>query len=181
MDKFDHVKWSTTSDDQSGSSQTRSYTCTFCKRGFSNAQALGGHMNIHRRDRARIRQFSEENQLSNSDTLKTTPIDPTNFALEENTSSLQLELLSEQNSGITKNSYNSFNSREDEQAIHRGKVAVDHHQEIQKLPLFVEEPTTNDNNYKCEEKRPEKLDLELRLGPDPADHHKSRFSTQEFF
>ncbi|XP_077223419.1 transcriptional regulator TAC1-like [Tasmannia lanceolata] len=33
----------------------RFYECTFCKRGFSTAQALGGHMNIHRRDRARIR------------------------------------------------------------------------------------------------------------------------------
>ncbi|CAL1396457.1 unnamed protein product [Linum trigynum] len=30
----------------------RSYECSFCKRGFTNAQALGGHMNIHRRDRA---------------------------------------------------------------------------------------------------------------------------------
>uniref|UniRef100_A0A0D9WXZ8 C2H2-type domain-containing protein n=1 Tax=Leersia perrieri TaxID=77586 RepID=A0A0D9WXZ8_9ORYZ len=27
------------------------YECTFCKRGFTNAQALGGHMNIHRKDR----------------------------------------------------------------------------------------------------------------------------------
>lgn len=25
----------------------------FCRGGFTNAQALGGHMNIHRRDRAR--------------------------------------------------------------------------------------------------------------------------------
>ncbi|KAG5236329.1 transcriptional regulator SUPERMAN [Salix suchowensis] len=30
----------------------RSYGCSFCKRGFTNAQALGGHMNIHRKDRA---------------------------------------------------------------------------------------------------------------------------------
>ncbi|KGN61620.1 hypothetical protein Csa_006775 [Cucumis sativus] len=29
----------------------RSYECIFCKRGFTNAQALGGHMNIHRKDR----------------------------------------------------------------------------------------------------------------------------------
>ncbi|CAL5065879.1 unnamed protein product [Urochloa decumbens] len=28
------------------------YECSFCKRGFTNAQALGGHMNIHRKDRS---------------------------------------------------------------------------------------------------------------------------------
>lgn len=32
----------------------KAYSCTFCKKGFSNAQALGGHMNIHRRDRAKL-------------------------------------------------------------------------------------------------------------------------------
>ncbi|OMP11608.1 hypothetical protein CCACVL1_00404 [Corchorus capsularis] len=36
----------------------RSYECTFCKRGFTNAQALGGHMNIHRKDRAKAKQPS---------------------------------------------------------------------------------------------------------------------------
>ncbi|KAI0513934.1 hypothetical protein KFK09_009966 [Dendrobium nobile] len=36
----------------------RSYTCSFCKREFRSAQALGGHMNVHRRDRARLRQCS---------------------------------------------------------------------------------------------------------------------------
>ncbi|KAI3494794.1 hypothetical protein L1887_40406 [Cichorium endivia] len=34
----------------------QSYTCTFCKREFRSAQALGGHMNVHRRDRARLHQ-----------------------------------------------------------------------------------------------------------------------------
>ncbi|XP_030508460.2 uncharacterized protein LOC115723168 [Cannabis sativa] len=34
----------------------RSYTCSFCKREFRSAQALGGHMNVHRKDRARLRQ-----------------------------------------------------------------------------------------------------------------------------
>ncbi|KAG1359643.1 transcriptional regulator SUPERMAN-like [Cocos nucifera] len=33
----------------------RFYECIFCKRGFSTAQALGGHMNIHRKDRAKMR------------------------------------------------------------------------------------------------------------------------------
>ncbi|KAL2469759.1 Transcriptional regulator TAC1 [Abeliophyllum distichum] len=32
---------------------SRSYDCTFCKRGFTNAQALGGHMNIHRKEKAK--------------------------------------------------------------------------------------------------------------------------------
>lgn len=35
----------------------RSYTCNFCSREFRSAQALGGHMNVHRRDRARLKQF----------------------------------------------------------------------------------------------------------------------------
>ncbi|MBA0822433.1 hypothetical protein Goarm_019236 [Gossypium armourianum] len=34
------------------------YTCAFCKREFRSAQALGGHMNVHRKDRARLRLFS---------------------------------------------------------------------------------------------------------------------------
>ncbi|KAG5246309.1 zinc finger family protein [Salix suchowensis] len=35
----------------------RNYPCSFCKRQFSSAQALGGHMNVHRRDRAKLRQL----------------------------------------------------------------------------------------------------------------------------
>lgn len=38
----------------------RSYECTFCKRGFTNAQALGGHMNIHRKDKAKAKQKNQE-------------------------------------------------------------------------------------------------------------------------
>ncbi|KAL3743398.1 hypothetical protein ACJRO7_018663 [Eucalyptus globulus] len=34
----------------------RSYTCSFCRREFRSAQALGGHMNVHRRDRAKLHQ-----------------------------------------------------------------------------------------------------------------------------
>lgn len=49
----------------------RNYTCRFCKREFNSAQALGGHMNVHRRDRARLRQqpswvFECPNAKSNS-------------------------------------------------------------------------------------------------------------------
>ncbi|KAK6933138.1 hypothetical protein RJ641_036032 [Dillenia turbinata] len=34
----------------------RSYSCSFCRREFKSAQALGGHMNVHRRERARLNQ-----------------------------------------------------------------------------------------------------------------------------
>lgn len=34
----------------------KSYTCCFCKRELRSAQALGGHMNVHRRDRAKLRE-----------------------------------------------------------------------------------------------------------------------------
>ncbi|XP_062184476.1 uncharacterized protein LOC133888305 [Phragmites australis] len=40
---------------QGGAWPPRSYTCTFCRREFRSAQALGGHMNVHRRDRAKMR------------------------------------------------------------------------------------------------------------------------------
>ncbi|KAJ8648264.1 hypothetical protein MRB53_001287 [Persea americana] len=51
-------------DDETGTG--RFYECMFCKRGFSTAQALGGHMNIHRRDRARIRQQTPPSASSGS-------------------------------------------------------------------------------------------------------------------
>ncbi|KAL2934369.1 Transcriptional regulator TAC1 [Bienertia sinuspersici] len=47
----------------------RSYTCNFCKKGFSNAQALGGHMNIHRKDRAKLRQSSSNDDVQSLDMM----------------------------------------------------------------------------------------------------------------
>ncbi|PHT37661.1 hypothetical protein CQW23_21234 [Capsicum baccatum] len=45
----------------------RSYTCSFCRREFRSAQALGGHMNVHRRDRARMKQSPPSNNPSGHD------------------------------------------------------------------------------------------------------------------
>lgn len=39
-------------DSRGSTTVIRSYDCVFCQRGFTTAQALGGHMNIHRKDRA---------------------------------------------------------------------------------------------------------------------------------
>ncbi|KAL6142156.1 hypothetical protein ACLB2K_060439 [Fragaria x ananassa] len=41
----------------------RSYSCSFCRREFRSAQALGGHMNVHRRDRARLKQSPNEQNV----------------------------------------------------------------------------------------------------------------------
>ncbi|GAA0185494.1 hypothetical protein Leryth_006324 [Lithospermum erythrorhizon] len=55
----------------------RSYDCNFCKRGFTNAQALGGHMNIHRKDKAKAnkrnsKEPSSPNQLPHIPIAQTT-------------------------------------------------------------------------------------------------------------
>ncbi|XP_075485248.1 transcriptional regulator TAC1-like [Primulina tabacum] len=52
----------------------RSYSCSFCRREFRSAQALGGHMNVHRRDRARLKQsLSPQLSEKSSETLLQTP------------------------------------------------------------------------------------------------------------
>ncbi|KAK3031658.1 hypothetical protein RJ639_035026 [Escallonia herrerae] len=51
----------------------RNYRCSFCKKEFKSAQALGGHMNVHRRDRARMR-------LQSPDSLTPPPNPNPNFS-----------------------------------------------------------------------------------------------------
>ena len=43
----------------SGQWPPRSYSCSFCQREFRTAQALGGHMNVHRRERAHANQLAQ--------------------------------------------------------------------------------------------------------------------------
>ncbi|XP_017972715.1 PREDICTED: transcriptional regulator SUPERMAN [Theobroma cacao] len=50
----------------------RSYTCTFCRREFRSAQALGGHMNVHRRDRARLHQTQPSGAINPTSSSSTT-------------------------------------------------------------------------------------------------------------
>lgn len=47
----------------------RSYECIFCKRGFTTAQALGGHMNIHRKERANKTKASFSSHPSSSNNV----------------------------------------------------------------------------------------------------------------
>ncbi|XP_019085829.1 PREDICTED: transcriptional regulator TAC1-like [Camelina sativa] len=56
-------------------SQARPYICDFCERGFSNAQALGGHMNIHRKDRAKLRQANLKEEDTEEATTSTNQLE----------------------------------------------------------------------------------------------------------
>ncbi|KAG6403035.1 hypothetical protein SASPL_135250 [Salvia splendens] len=47
----------------------RNYSCSFCSKEFKSAQALGGHMNVHRRDRARMRLSPNPNPNPNPSLL----------------------------------------------------------------------------------------------------------------
>ncbi|XP_024369924.1 uncharacterized protein [Physcomitrium patens] len=44
----------------------RSYSCSFCGREFRTAQALGGHMNVHRRERVHANQLAQLRNAANA-------------------------------------------------------------------------------------------------------------------
>ncbi|CAO2826563.1 unnamed protein product [Amaranthus hypochondriacus] len=69
----DHDQNRTVEDDHNhmgsrGSIGSKSYDCVFCQRGFNTAQALGGHMNIHRKDRATT---NKPNSSPNKESINT--------------------------------------------------------------------------------------------------------------
>ncbi|KAI9081789.1 hypothetical protein K1719_036051 [Acacia pycnantha] len=145
------------SDEQGASHQvTRSYECSFCKRGFSNAQALGGHMNIHRKDKAKLKQSSDQarrhrryHQPESLDVHSKVEADRTR---DNETSELhikQLPLFAETPSGETQK------PEELGHVIHDRGTAEE-----------IKGSSSSD------------LDLELRLGPDPP---SPTIGTRNFF
>ncbi|KAF8402970.1 hypothetical protein HHK36_011063 [Tetracentron sinense] len=172
-----------TSSEDKGPSHVRYYECIFCKRGFSSAQALGGHMNIHRKHRVELKHPSNENQLYLDITKKNPSYPPISTYYQ----SLTLESNEEKSCTFL---WPFILSREDDaivsEDIGRGK--------LRQLPLFVEKPSTsidlNSNSHfgghqermiQSSHVSPPRveLDLELRLGPDPQD--TSSEVTKEFF
>ncbi|KAK6943628.1 hypothetical protein RJ641_024730 [Dillenia turbinata] len=134
MEKTEHHRIWNTEDQSSGS--VRTYECNFCRRGFSNAQALGGHMNIHRKDRARLKEpldetllyldMSPEKASSPSTNLQSPPLGY--FVGQVGSSYLG-------KSCIPKRPW-----EEDDKAVppdHKKEITV-----IEKLPLFLESPSS---------------------------------------
>ncbi|XP_021768961.1 probable transcriptional regulator RABBIT EARS [Chenopodium quinoa] len=77
----------------------RSYSCSFCKREFRSAQALGGHMNVHRRDRALLKQVTSNNNIDdhviiNRPSKSTVAINPSHQVCNPKTSITHLNLSS---------------------------------------------------------------------------------------
>ncbi|XP_023635179.1 zinc finger protein KNUCKLES isoform X2 [Capsella rubella] len=128
----------------------RSYTCNFCRREFRSAQALGGHMNVHRRDRASSRAHQGHTAAaaarSNSGGTLLNPCAPTLPTLIIQSTSSNIEGLSHfyqlQNpNGIFGNSGDMMNLYGDDESIGSMKETTG---------TSVDE-----------------LDLELRLGHNP--------------
>ncbi|MFS8012809.1 putative transcription factor C2H2 family [Helianthus anomalus] len=51
----------------------RSYSCSFCTKEFRSAQALGGHMNVHRREKAKLKQTAPQSENHNDQKTLCTP------------------------------------------------------------------------------------------------------------
>ncbi|MBA0634353.1 hypothetical protein Godav_024780 [Gossypium davidsonii] len=167
------------SSDEQGASPARSYDCTFCKRGFSNAQALGGHMNIHRRDKAKLKQPSPTHET-------TATTQQSNFDISRIIPSYS----------HTPSSHGKWRwVLQDDGADARTDKTSDHivGSQIRQLPLFDEKPSKSDQNPRSQVQEGlekgfsstqpplgSELDLELRLGPEPHDSSPPK-TTKKFF
>ncbi|KAI3811804.1 hypothetical protein L1987_21536 [Smallanthus sonchifolius] len=124
--------------------ESRSYTCTFCKRGFSNAQALGGHMNVHRKDKARLHESIQETLIT-TETAK----------------------------GVNLNSIDQLDTRslDDDQGESVPKRPGTFNKPTLQLSLWMEQSSTSDssirsNKFSSLSSSPTEVDLDLRLGTD---------------
>ncbi|KAF1895569.1 hypothetical protein Lal_00041849 [Lupinus albus] len=166
----------------------KSYSCSFCKRGFTNAQALGGHMNTHRRDRARLKQSYEENMISLDMSIKNTNNDHDDHAPQKGkvagsenlpqyipsfVDSVVVQMI-EDKKGYLDLELKLGSDMEEEQTLSTRKNY--------KKP-FTFSDKDNDLGYlrgkRIEGKKVE-LDLELRLGTEPQETAPT-LSTIEFF
>ncbi|KAK3003083.1 hypothetical protein RJ639_019083 [Escallonia herrerae] len=144
---------------QAAAAAARSYECIFCKRGFSNAQALGGHMNIHRKDKVKLKQAATS-AASKEITSK--------FLVDKATPNMLAPLELKKSASSTARNWN-FTSRDDraipEKESHEG--------ELRQLPLFAEtasrmaeDQSSSFPDVASAEKEPSAQELDLELSRD---------------
>ncbi|XP_012490668.1 zinc finger protein KNUCKLES isoform X1 [Gossypium raimondii] len=152
----------------------RSYECVFCKRGFTTAQALGGHMNIHRKDRAK-------SSRPNSVPIVSGKVDDENYASLRSSSSYLPIIQSYQPHYVSYQAFFPASSGWDfrpPHPPHGDELFVNNSSRY--LNPFREEdwprnlnlrigPSHVDENKKIDHgsSQDDELDLELRLGHDP--------------
>ncbi|GJU51696.1 transcriptional regulator SUPERMAN-like protein [Tanacetum coccineum] len=146
-------------DDQTELQDGRSYGCMYCKHGFTTAQALGGHMNVHRKDKAKSRSsFSSKKTNSKHNQ----PCSITSCTLGHHQEGQTQEFLlsssptiTDENCGKYQNLSGSMTSPSLEEMRVLGlSLSLEFGQSLQ------EESMRGRNEDK-------ELDLELRLGYDP--------------
>ncbi|KAK0607146.1 hypothetical protein LWI29_010229 [Acer saccharum] len=151
----------------------RSYECTFCKRGFTNAQALGGHMNIHRKDRTKNKQVVTGSSFSSKPTMTVNEdyMNPRYIAGISGEQARYHPVLEAQ-SNYFMYYQPSVASPINPRAFHGSEFHLPRSQ-------YNSLSTTNDQerplganlslgvSSKCEEDKEDELDLELRLGHNP--------------
>ncbi|XP_021752835.1 zinc finger protein 11-like [Chenopodium quinoa] len=156
----------------------RTYECNYCKRGFTNAQALGGHMNIHRKDKAKAKARQQQQQQqaytnnnfssSSSISFKSTAMEPVS---PYSSSSLvpfrqgYYPFPSNPNIFSSHPNHNHFINRRTTRlfGMYEDQLGAD---------LSLRISSTNIDQYhqqqlKEKNKKKEDIDLELRLGYDP--------------
>ncbi|WCJ21671.1 C2H2 and C2HC zinc fingers superfamily protein [Euphorbia peplus] len=141
----------------------RNYICSFCKRQFNSAQALGGHMNVHRRDRAMLIQLpkwvfdkSPKNPNSSSSSASSSSTFPhwhysksSAHPFQSSSTSLPKDLR-KMNNVVTTTAHHH----------HRHHVVEVEELEQQQQQKFI----SLDLEIGCKDHSKEVLDLELRLG-----------------
>ncbi|XP_019180219.1 PREDICTED: transcriptional regulator TAC1-like [Ipomoea nil] len=154
----------------------RSYECTFCKRGFTNAQALGGHMNIHRKDKLKAKQACNNNQQKSAEEISRKPKSNHQVYAAQISSQQQQEQTFCYSSSRAYVKYHQFffpssssNPSYQFQVLdHRGhyrNFALQHGDAD--LSLRVGSPDDDEEERK-EGMEVSEVDLELRLGPNSA-------------
>ncbi|XP_059445034.1 transcriptional regulator TAC1 [Corylus avellana] len=143
-----------------------SYECTFCKRGFDNAQALGGHMNIHRKDRAKtkkIRSPSLSNKANEEDYIpSSTYISPVSCEASKYSPVFEAQLQRNCHTYFQPHPHANFH-----QSDLFGSKCLNQQLLGANLSLQIGSMQVEDDGMKRGVNNDEEVDLELRLGHDP--------------
>ncbi|KAE8686179.1 basic helix-loop-helix family protein [Hibiscus syriacus] len=152
----------------------RSYECVFCRRGFTTAQALGGHMNIHRKERAKssrpssLPRFADKVSVYDDDnynvTLNPKPCPPIQSYRPHYSVDLHEVLPVSYQTFFPDSGWGCRPQNSDE-------LFVDNSQHVNHWPRSTLSlgigPFDHENNNTYGSSQEYELDLELRLGHDP--------------